>query len=89
MSWGDQAQNPAPEWTMSAALENVSRGGSQLAEVTSLREAVEAWGRLDPAAQEAAVLTPERPVIIDGAQRDRFEGQGIAVLAERLTDTPG
>lgn len=86
MNWGPEAQNPAPDWTMSVSLLCVPRGDGQLAEVTSLREAVSAWQRLEPAARETAILTLERPVIIDGAQVDRFEGEGIAALVERLTD---
>lgn len=86
MSWGADAQNPAPDWGMSVSLENVPRGGQQLPEVTSLREAVRTWLQLEQPAKDAAVLILERPVIIDGAQLDRFEGQGIAALAERLPD---
>jgi hypothetical protein len=73
---------------MSVSLENVPRGDQQLPEVTSLREAVRTWQQLEQPAKDAAVLMLERPVIIDGAQLDRFEGQGIAVLVERLAD-PG
>jgi hypothetical protein len=86
MNWGPEAQNPVPDWTMSVSLQSVPRGDGQLTEVTSLRAAVEAWQRLEPAARQTAILTLERPVIIDGAQVDRFEGEGIAALAERLTD---
>jgi hypothetical protein len=71
---------------MSVSLQSVPRGDGELTEVTSLREAVEAWQGLEPEARETAILTLERPVIIDGAQVDRFEGEGIAALAERLTD---
>jgi len=85
MNWGSEAQNPAPDWMMSVSLQSVPRGDGQLTEVTSLRQAVEAWQRLEPAARETAILILERPVIIDGAQVDRFEGDGIAALAERLT----
>jgi hypothetical protein len=86
MTWGPEAQNPAPDWTMSVSLQGVPRGDERLTEVTSLREAVEAWQRLAQPARGTAILTLERPIIIDGAQVDRFEGEGIAALAERLTD---
>ncbi|MEG3150603.1 hypothetical protein U1769_11980 [Sphingomonas sp. ZT3P38] len=83
-SWGDSAKTPPIEWRMSASLENVPRGDGDLAEVTSLAGAVRAWQGLDPAHQAAAMLTPERPVQIDGVAQASFEGSGIAVLAERL-----
>ena len=35
------------DWSMSAALANVQRGGSELPEVTSLEGAVRAWMALD------------------------------------------
>ena len=80
MNWGHDVQ------TMSVSLENVSRGGQQIPEVTSLRGAVEAWVQLDQPAKDAAILVLERPITIDGAQLDRFEGQGIAALVERLSE---
>ena len=83
-SWGDATKTPAIEWRMSASLENVPRGDDDLAEVTSLERAVRAWLDLDPAHQTGAILTPERPVQIDGVAQASFEGRGIAVLAERL-----
>lgn len=86
MSWGVDAQNPSPDWTMSAALENVPRGDEQLPEVTNLRDAVRAWQGLETASQDAAILILERLITIDGAQVNRFEGQGIATLAKRLSD---
>ena len=86
MSWGSTAQIPAPDWTMSVSLENVSRGNQQVPEVTNLREAIKAWQLLDKAAQEVAILILERPVTIDGAQVDRLKGHGINTLAERLDD---
>jgi hypothetical protein len=88
MNWGPDLQNPTPDWTISVALENVRRGGLQVTEVTNLREAVTAWQQLDRPSQDEAILILERPVIIDGAQVDRLEGQGVAVLAERLAE-PG
>jgi hypothetical protein len=83
-SWGDATKTPTIEWRMSASLENVPRGDGDLAEVTSLEGAVRAWQGLDPVHRTAAILTPERPVQIDGVGQASFEGEGIAVLAERL-----
>lgn len=45
--WGDDARSPSIDWRMSAALENVPRGDSDVAEVTSLANAVRAWQELD------------------------------------------
>lgn len=83
-TWGDESKTPDIDWRMSAALENVPRGDGDLAEVTSLEGAVRAWTGLDPEHRSAAVLTPERPVQIDGASSASFAGEGIAALAERL-----
>ena len=83
-AWDDTAKTPPIDWRMSAALENVPRGGSDLAEVTSLDGAVRAWLALDPAHRDAAVLTPEHPLLIDGVHAARIEGEGIEFLAERL-----
>ena len=82
-SWGD-ATTPEINWRMSAALENVPRGEDELAEVTSLEGAVRAWLALDPAHREAAILTPEHPLLIDGTSTEQVHGDGIRVLAERL-----
>jgi hypothetical protein len=82
-SWGD-AKTPDIEWTMSAALENVVRGGEDVPEVTSLRAAVTAWTTLDAAHREQATLKPERAILLDGAAVPVFHGQAIAALAERL-----
>jgi hypothetical protein len=84
--WGDDAKNPPIDWTMSAALENVVRGGGDIAEVTNLGDAVRAWRDLDPDHRAHAVLLLDHPVHIDGAAMNRFEGEGIAALAERLVD---
>jgi len=46
-TWDDAAKNPPIDWRMSAALENVPRGNSDIAEVTSLEGAVRAWVTLD------------------------------------------
>lgn len=70
--------------SMSAALANVERGGSELPEVTSLEGAVRAWMALDNGLQNEAVLRPERGVTIDGETVEAFEGQAIRVLADRL-----
>lgn len=83
-TWGDDAMSSEIDWRMSASLENVPRGDSDLAEVTSLAGAVSAWQALDRAHQANAVLTPERPVMVDGAAIASFNGDGIATLAERL-----
>jgi hypothetical protein len=85
-SWGE-AGTPAINWRMSAALENVPRGDEDLAEVTSLEGAVRAWLALDPTHRAAATLTPEHPLLIDGASMVEFAGEGIATLADRLPGT--
>jgi hypothetical protein len=83
-SWGDGATSPPIDWTMSAALENVVRGGDDIAEVTNLRDAVQAWRELDPEHRARAILILDHPIRIDGANANRFEGEGIGILAERL-----
>lgn len=83
-TWGDDAKTPDIDWRMSAALETVPRGDEDLAEVTSLEGAVRAWTALDPEHRSAAVLTPERPVQIDGASHASLTGHGIAALVDRL-----
>lgn len=82
-TWGD-ATSPEIDWRMSAALENVPRGDSDVAEVASLEGAVRAWSALDEGHRAQAVLTPERPIVLDGAQVASLAGDGIAALAERL-----
>ena len=82
-TWGDGA-SPDIDWRMSAALENVPRGDGDLAEVTSLGNAVRAWLALDADHQAAATLTPERPVVLGGVAMQTFAGEGIGALAERL-----
>ncbi len=84
--WGDDAKNPPIDWTMSAALENVVRGGADVAEVTNLGAAVRAWQGLDPEHRAHAVLVLDHPVRLDGVATNRFEGEGIAALAELLAD---
>lgn len=83
-TWGNDAMSPDINWRMSAALENVPRGESDVAEVTSLAGAVSEWLALDQAHQAAAVLTPEHPLVIDGASYPSLTGEAIAALAERL-----
>ena len=83
-TWGEGAKTPDIDWRMSAALENVPRGDSDVAEVTSLEGAVRAWLDLDPDHRSAATLTVERIVQIDGVPTQTFTGSGIAALAERL-----
>jgi hypothetical protein len=66
-TWDDAAKNPPIDRRMSAALENVPRGNSDMAEVTSLEGAVRAWVTLDANHQGTALLTLEHPVQIAGA----------------------
>ncbi|MET4666045.1 hypothetical protein [Sphingomonas sp. PvP056] len=83
-TWGDDAKTPEIDWRMSAALENVPRGDADLAEVTSLEGAVRAWTLLDPEHRNAAVLTPEHALQIDGTSLTTFAGDGIAALVDLL-----
>lgn len=83
-TWGDDTMSPDIDWRMSAALENVPRGDSDVAEVTSLARAVTAWLALDPQHRADATLTPERSLTIDGASVASLTGEAIAALAERL-----
>ena len=82
--WGESAKTPEINWRMSASLENVPRGDSDVAEVTNLQRAVRDWRKLDPQHQAAAVLTVEHPVQIDGVSSTTFTGEGIAALADHL-----
>lgn len=79
------------DWRMSAALENVPRGGSDVPEVTSLAGAVRAWWELDAEHRAQAVLTADHPVQIDesDAAVQCFTGEAIAALAERLKQDHG
>jgi hypothetical protein len=47
-TWGESAKTPDINWRISASLENVPRGGTDIAEVTNLERAVRDWVRLDP-----------------------------------------
>lgn len=82
--WGDRTMSPEIDWRMSASLECVPRGDSDLAEVTSLAGAVLAWEALDPEGRAGAVLTPERSVVMDGVAFAEFKGDGISALLDRL-----
>lgn len=85
-TWGD-ATAPTIEWKMSASLENVTRGGEHVPEVTNLEAAVRAWQQLAPEMQAEAVLTLERPVRLNGdVPLDHFVGEAIGDLAARLPD---
>jgi hypothetical protein len=87
--WGNGLESPAIAWHMSAALEIVRRGDGDMAEVTSLEQAVAAWLDLDPQHRSDAMLTPERPVLIDGVAHVRFVGDGISALAALLPTSGG
>lgn len=82
-TWGE-ATTPSIDWTMSAALRDVVRGGEDIAEVANLAGVVREWLALDPAHRGDAVLTVEHPITIDGAQHASLSAEGIAWLAERL-----
>lgn len=86
-TWGEKPSSGI-DWRMSAALECVPRGDTELAEVTSLENAVRAWRDLDVEHRLLAVLTPERAVQIDGVSHSSFTGEAIAWLAGRLPDQP-
>lgn len=83
-TWGGETQNPAIDWKMSAALENVVRQGADVPEVTNLEAVVRAWMDLDAEHRRNAVLTPERPIAMDGAMHESLSADGIALLASRL-----
>ena len=83
-TWGESAKTPEINWRISASLENVPRGDSDVAEVTNLERAVRDWRELDPEHQATAVLTVEHPVQIDDASSTTFAGEGIAALADHL-----
>ena len=86
-TWGD-ADKTEIDWRVSAALRNVPRGGDDLAEVTSLEQAVRAWADLDAQHKDVATLTVERPILITGATMTSFTGGDISILAERLPTRP-
>lgn len=83
-TWGD-ANDPRIEWKMSAALENVTRSGEEVPEVTNLEGAVRAWQELDGDQKRDAVLTLERPIRLNGdLPLDTFVGEAIGGLAQQL-----
>lgn len=83
-TWGEGVTAPKIDWRMSASLQNVPRGESEVAEVTNLERAVRDWLALDAAQQLAAALTTEHAVQIGGASSMSFTGEAIAALAEHL-----
>jgi len=86
--WGDTSA-PAIDWRMSAALENVPRGGSDVAEVTNLEAAVRAWLALDPTRRAEATLTPEHPLQLGTEPAaTTLHGAAIQALADILPHTP-
>ena len=75
------------EWSMSASLQDVTRGGEQVPEVTSLERAVRAWRVLPAEQRDEAVLTAERPVTLPGEMpADRYVGDAIGTIAAQLPD---
>lgn len=87
-TWDDEVKSPAIDWRMSAALENVPRGGDDVPEVTNLEKVVRDWLALDPEHRAEAIVTPERPLLIDGVSHASFTGDGVALLADRLEAGP-
>lgn len=83
-TWGKSAKTPQINWRMSASLENVPRGDSDVAEVTNLERAVRDWSALDPKHRAEAVLTVEHSLLINGASSTTFTGLAIAALADHL-----
>ena len=83
-TWGD-TKTPDINWRMSAALENVERGDTEMAEVTNLEAAVRAWKDLTPEHQAAATLTSEHPIQIDAEPAaSHFSGSAIEALVALL-----
>lgn len=84
-TWGGANEAPSINWRMSAALENVPRGDTELSEVTNLEGTVRAWLALDVEHQAAAVLTPEHPMRLnEGEPIASFSGEAIRDLAAHL-----
>jgi len=83
-TWGESAKTQDINWRMRASLENVPRGETDIAEVTNLERAVRDWVRLDPEHREAATLTTDHAVQIEGVSSTTFTGEAIAALAEHL-----
>lgn len=90
-TWGEGTMTPKINWRMSASLENVPRGDSDIAEVTSLERATREWLELDAEHRVGAVLTAEHAVQIDGSSstsfyRRRHRGAGKSSTALRRHD---
>ena len=84
-TWGAANDAPDIDWRMSAALEDVPRGDTDVAEVTSLEAAVRVWVELDDEHKAAARLTPEHPLKLNaGEPIAHFTGEEIRGLADRL-----
>lgn len=83
-TWGEGVAAPKIDWRMSASLQDVPRGESDVAEVTNLEQAVRDWLALDAGHKDGATLTTEHALQIDGASSMSFTGQSIAALAEHL-----
>lgn len=78
------------DWSMSAALENVQRGSSTLAEVTSLEQAVREWLGMPANLRDTAELTPEHPIqMSEEGPTLIFRGEQIGALAARLPAAQG
>jgi len=87
-TWGESAKTPDINWRMSASLENVPRGETDIAEVTNLERAVRDWVGLDPEHRDAATLTTDHPVQIEGVSSTTLTGEAIAAIAEHLPPIP-
>ena len=83
-TWDEEAKTPSIDWSVSAAFENVTRGGQDVAEVTSLENAVREWLALDAGHQAQATLTIENPILLEGVLTSSFTGRTILALAEHL-----
>lgn len=83
-TWGEGTKTPEINWRMSASLENVPRGDTDVAEVTNLERAIRDWLTLDSAHQSAATLTTEHAVQLDGTSGTTFSGERISALATHL-----
>ena len=83
-AWNDATKTPDIDWRISASLEDMPRGDTDVAEVTSLKGAVRAWAGLDPEHRGGATLSPGRPILLDGASHASFAGGRIRLLDDRL-----
>ncbi len=87
-TWGESAKTPDINWRMSASLENTPCRDTDIAEVTNLERAGRDWVRLDPEHREAATLTTDHAVQIEGVSSTTFTGEAMSALAEHLPSTP-